>query len=142
MSPSTVLPAHFRPKFRPKAALILMIRPSIKNFISLTHGMSVESLQPELYAQTSTESVPEESVDGCETEAEASLAGTSAGGSAPLGEIHFSVVYDFAKKNLIVKVIEARQLPRPANKSTNQQLTSHTAVNGHRKSNQSNRSNP
>ena len=75
---------------------------------SLSHGLSVESLQPELYAQTSTESVSD-SLDGdVEVISSAPI-------NSPLGEIHFVVRYDFLKKNLLVQVAECRYLPLSAN---------------------------
>lgn len=76
--------------------------------------MSIESLQPELYAQTSVESTEGSSIDagigGC-GDVDLNLDGPIE--STPLGQIHFSLVYDDHKKVLTVRVVEACHLPPP-----------------------------
>lgn len=90
----------------------------------------MESLQPELYTQTSTESVPDESSDGFDGEIEMSCTDAGSGNvgvGAALGELHLGVVYDFTKKHLEVRVIGARQLSPPFQYTTASRATGITA---------------
>lgn len=89
---------------------------------SLTPEVSIESLQPELYAQTSVESVEGSSMDagpgGGYGDVDLHFDGPIE--STPLGQIHFSLIYDDHKKSLMVKIVEACHLPLP--KSTDNHL--------------------
>lgn len=82
---------------------------------SLTPEVSIESLQPELYAQTSVESVEGSSMEagpgGLYGDVDLHLDGPIE--STPLGQIHFSLIYDDHKKALMVKIVEACHLPLP-----------------------------
>ena len=74
----------------------------------------MESLQPELYAQTSLESM-EGSCDGGDSDGDGDVDPNCDVRlrASPLGQIHFSLAYDEQKKMLIVKIIEASHLPTP-----------------------------
>lgn len=76
--------------------------------------MSVESLQPELYAQTSVESMEGASMDaGLCGYGDVDLHFDGPMETTPLGQIHFSLIYDDHKKTLLVKIVEACHLPPP-----------------------------
>ncbi|KAI9558523.1 syptotagmin 17 [Daphnia sinensis] len=80
----------------------------------LTPEVSVESLQPELYAQTSVESVEGASMDaGLCGYGDVDLHFDGPMETTPLGQIHFSLIYDDHKKTLLVKIVEACHLPPP-----------------------------
>ena len=80
---------------------------------SLTPEVSIESLQPELYAQTSVESMEGSSMDagGCGGDVDLHYDGPIE--STPLGQIHFSLIYDDHKRAFMVKIVEACHLPLP-----------------------------
>ena len=81
---------------------------------SLTPEVSIESLQPELYAQTSVESVEGASMDaGLCGYGDVDLHFDGPIEATPLGQIHFSLIYDDHKKILLVKIVEACHLPLP-----------------------------
>lgn len=82
---------------------------------SLTPEVSIESLQPELYAQTSVESVDGgSSMDACGVvNGDVDLHFDGPIESTPLGQIHFALIYDDHKKALMVKIVEACHLPLP-----------------------------
>jgi hypothetical protein len=69
--------------------------------------ISVEDLKPDLYEST-------ESADECLTD-EQKLA------RFQLGQVHFSYHYDIPNKVLIIKIIEARDLPLPYSQDINKQ---------------------
>ena len=82
--------------------------------VSLTPEVSIESLQPELYAQTSVESMEGMSMDaGLCGYGDVDLHFDGPIEATPLGQIHFSLIYDDHKKNLLVKIVEACHLPLP-----------------------------
>lgn len=83
---------------------------------SLTPEVSIESLQPELYAQTSVESAEVSSIEAGGF-GEVDLDGPVE--STPLGQVHFSLVYDDHKKVLTVRIIEACHLPPPRSADVN-----------------------
>ena len=81
---------------------------------SLTPEVSIESLQPELYAQTSVESMEGVSMDaGLCGYGDVDLHFDGPIEATPLGQIHFSLIYDDHKKTLLVKIVEACHLPLP-----------------------------
>lgn len=85
---------------------------------SLTPEVSIESLQPELYAQTSIESMEGSSMDPATgpalvTNGDVDLHFDGPIESTPLGQIHFALIYDDHKKALMVKIVEACHLPLP-----------------------------
>ncbi len=81
---------------------------------SLTPEVSIESLQPELYAQTSVESMEGVSMDaGLCGYGDVDLHFDGPIEATPLGQIHFSLIYDDHKKILLVKIVEACHLPLP-----------------------------
>ncbi|XP_046645141.1 synaptotagmin-17-like isoform X1 [Daphnia pulicaria] len=80
----------------------------------LTPEVSIESLQPELYAQTSVESMEGVSMDaGLCGYGDVDLHFDGPIEATPLGQIHFSLIYDDHKKILLVKIVEACHLPLP-----------------------------